>query len=122
MPDLPCYSTELQQVFLSLIRHACTALGKVEDFDHKPCIHISVTQLYDDLWVRFQHNGKAVSDQDQQYLFESFTAGENSSSQYEAEQRLSFTHFIVTEQHQGQIAVMSQDDQDTTFSIQLPLK
>jgi signal transduction histidine kinase len=35
---------------------------------------------------------------------------------------LSFTHFIVTEQHQGQIAVMSQDDQDTTFSIQLPLK
>ena len=122
LPDLPCYSTELQQVFLSLIRHACTALGKVEDFDHKPCIHISVTQLYDDLWVRFQHNGKAVSDQDQQYLFESFTAGENSSSQYEAEQRLSFTHFIVTEQHQGQIAVMSQDDQDTTFSIQLPLK
>jgi signal transduction histidine kinase len=72
--------------------------------------------------VRFQHNGKTVSDQDQQYLFESFTAGENSSSQYEAEQRLSFTHFIVTEQHQGQIAVMSQDDQDTTFSIQLPLK
>jgi len=122
LPDLPCYSTELQQVFLSLIRHACTALGKIEDLDHVPCIRISVTQLYDDLWVRFQHNGQSVSDQDQQYLFESFTADDSEASQYEAEQRLSFTHFIVTEQHQGQIAVMSEPDQETTFSIQLPLK
>ena len=87
-----------------------------------PCIRISVTQLYDDLWVRFQHNGQSVSDQDQQYLFESFTADDSEASQYEAEQRLSFTHFIVTEQHQGQIAVMSEPDQETTFSIQLPLK
>ena len=122
LPDLPCYSTELQQVFLSLIRHACTALGKIEDLDHLPCIRISVTQLYDDLWVRFQHNGQSVSDQDQQYLFESFTADDSEASQYEAEQRLSFTHFIVTEQHQGQIAVMSEADQQTTFTIQLPLK
>ena len=33
---------------------------------------------------------------------------------------LSFAHFIITEQHQGQIAVTSNKEDGTTFHIQLP--
>lgn len=122
LPDFTCYTTELQQVFLSLIRHACNALGRIEDDNYKPTIRITVTQLHDDLWVRFQHNGAIISAEDQQHLFESFTTTEETNSQRDADQRLSFTHFIITEQHHGQIAVMSDEDQGTTFSIQLPIK
>ena len=123
-PDLPefaCYSTELQQVFLSLIRHACSALGKVDDIDHIPSIRIVVTALYDDIWIRLHHNGEPVTSQDQKYLFESLTGPDNPDNQNSPEQRLSFTHFIITEQHNGQIAVMS-DKKETIFSMQLPTK
>ena len=122
LPDFACYTTELQQVFLSLMRHACNSLGRIEDDNHKPAIRIAVTHLYDDLWIRFHHNGVMISPDDQQYLFESFATAGETNNQYETDQRLSFTHFIITEQHHGQIAVISDEDQGTTFSIQLPIK
>jgi len=122
LPDFACYTTELQQVFLSLIRHACNALGRIEDDNHKPTIRIAVTRLHDDLWVRFQHNGATISAAHQQHLFESFSTSEETNSRHDADQRLSFTHFIITEQHHGQISVMSDENQGTTFSIQLPIR
>ena len=121
LPELPCYITELQQVFLSLIRHACSALGRVDDIDHIPTIRIAVTSLYNDIWIRFHHNGEAVSNEQQKYLFESVAEADIDSNQHSGGQRLSFSHFIITEQHQGQMAVMS-NNQETTFSIQLPTK
>jgi signal transduction histidine kinase len=63
-----------------------------------------------------------ISADDQQYLFESFATAGETNNQYETDQRLSFTHFIITEQLHGQIAVISDEDQGTTFSIQLPIK
>jgi nitrogen-specific signal transduction histidine kinase len=80
-----------------------------------------VTSLYDDIWIRFHHNGEAVSNEQQKYLFESVAEADIDSNQHPGGQRLSFSHFIITEQHQGQMAVMS-DNQETTFSIQLPTK
>jgi signal transduction histidine kinase len=35
---------------------------------------------------------------------------------------LSFCHFIIAEQHQGQIAVTCNENDGTTFHIQLPTK
>ena len=122
LPDFPCYTTELQQVFLSLIRHACAGLGQIDDIDHSPCIRIAVTQLYDDIWIRFQHNGETLSDEEQQYIFEPFASQDKHNDQKSMGQRLSFTHFIITEQHHGQIAVVSDNGNETIFSIQLPLK
>ena len=121
LPDFPCYTTELQQVFLSLIRHACAALGQIDDIDHSPCIRIAITQLYDDIWIRFQHNGETLSDEEQKYLFEPFASQDKNNDQKSISQRLSFTHFIITEQHHGQIAVVSDNGNETIFSIQLPL-
>ena len=139
LPELNCHVPELQQVFLSLFRYACHALGKVEDPGHTPTINIEISEFYEALWVRVQHNGLGISIEDQQYIFEPFFANENTSlagrdtasngvpnnrdkGHYGAADRLSFAHFIVTEQHQGQIAVTSDIEIGTTFHIQLPLK
>ena len=122
IPEIPCYVTEIQQVFLSLFRHSCYALGKVDDADHSPVINIEVTKFYDNLWVRIQHNGRGISLDEQKTIFEPYAANGDSSSAYNAGKRLSFAYFIITEQHQGQIAVTSAPDVGTTFHIQLPLK
>ena len=136
LPELNCHAPELQQAFLSLFRYACHALGKVEDPRTCPgTINIEISEFYEAIWVRVQHNGLGISIEDQQYIFEPFFANENTSCSsrmrvavpkhdeaLRAGDRLSFAHFIVTEQHQGQIAVTSDIEIGTTFHIQLPLK
>ncbi|MDG1818942.1 MAG: PAS domain S-box protein [Porticoccaceae bacterium] len=134
LPELNCHAPELQQAFLSLFRYACHALGKVEDPKHAPVINIEISEFYEAIWVRVQHNGLGISIEDQQYIFEPFFANENSvatandqpinhdNEHFSAGDRLSFAHFIITEQHQGQIAVTSDIEIGTTFHIQLPLK
>ena len=122
LPDIPCYITEIQQVLLSLFRHSCYALGNTDDLDHTPEINIKVTVSYDNLWLRIQHNGSCISLEEQKTIFEPFNQEEGSNSMLDAGMHLSFSHFIIAEQHQGQIAVTSNPDAGTTFHIQLPLE
>lgn len=122
LPDIPCYATELQQVFLSLFRHACHALGQVQKAGHTPIIRIQVMVCYDLLWIKVQHNGVGITNEEQQYIFEPFfTHTPGKAEDYDAGKRLSFSHFIITEQHQGQLAVTSDLNVGTTFHLQLPL-
>ena len=122
LPMIPCYVTELQQALLSLFRHAYDSLGRKEDASHSPVIKIIMNINYDSFWIKIQHNGVGLTDQEQMYLFEPFVAKDASAVSYDAGKRLSFAHFIITEQHQGQIAVTSDVDVGTTFHIQMLVK
>ena len=124
LPQIPCHPTELQQVFLSLFRHCCHALGNVDRPEHVPTITLQVNQFYDALWLKVQHNGVGISLEEQQMLFEPFftDSADMSDADYDAGRRLSYPFFIVTEQHRGQMAVTSDIEIGTTFHIQLLLK
>lgn len=121
LQEIPCYITEMQQVLLSLFRHSCYALDKIDDLDHEPQINIEVTNFYDNLCIRIQHNGKGISLEEQKSIFDPISEESNGGS-LDAGNRLSFSHFIVSEQHQGQMAVTSDPEIGTTFHIQLPLE
>lgn len=121
LPKIPCYTAELQQVFLSLFRHACHALGQMGDRDVKPKIRIEVMECYDALWIKVQHNGKGLSSEEQQYIFEPFFNKSVKQDSADASKRLSFSYFIITEHHKGQLAVTSDVNVGTTFHIQLQL-
>ena len=122
LPQIRCNVSELQQVFFSLFRHSFKSLEQVTRPDFKPAIRIDVIECYDALWIKVQHNGVGLSNVEQQYIFEPFF---NKTSVDEGEdigKRLSFSYFIVTEHHQGQLAVTSDVNVGTTFHIQLQLK
>ncbi len=121
LPEIPCLEAEMQQVFMSIFRHCCSAFVGVERESFNPTISIEVIEAYDNLWVKISHNGKGMSLDDQQFIFEPFfnNAGDQSA---EPAKRLSFTHFIITEQHKGEIAVTSDVNVGSTFHIQLPLQ
>ncbi len=121
LPLIPCYIAELQQVFLSLFRHACHALGQVQEKDHCPTIKIQVIECYEALWVKVQHNGVGIDYEEQQYIFEPFFNDRVTDEDFDAGKRLSFSHFIITEQHRGQLAVTSDLNVGTTFHLELPL-
>ena len=122
LPMIPCYVAELQHVFLSLFRHTYDALGVMKRPGHTPTIKIQMLVSYDYLWIRIHHNGLGLSNEEQMYLFEPFFRKDSPEVKYDANKRLSFAYFIITEQHQGQIAVTSDLNVGTTFHIQIPLK
>ena len=123
LPLVPCHATELQQVFLSLFRHCSHALGEMDRPDHRPTISLQANSFYDALWLKVQHNGRGMSLQEQQVLFEPLFTNSGSSAAEEGVEglRLSYPYFIVTEQHRGQLAVTSDTEIGTTFHIQLLL-
>ncbi len=58
-------------------------------------------------------------------LFDPFfseSPSSNANAEDDAGRRLSYPYFIITEQHQGQLAVTSDIDIGTTFHIQLLLE
>lgn len=123
VPLLPCYNIELQQAFLSLFRHAFDAIAEGQITSaNQPCIRIYISESCETLWIRINHNGKPLSDEDQMTLFEPFFSNDDAGQSVdEAGKRLSFAYFIITEQHQGHMAVTSDTESGTTFHMQLSL-
>lgn len=122
LPRVPCYVAELQQVFLSLLRHCCYAVGQaLERVDYQPAIRVELMECYDNLWIKIQHNGVGLTEDEQKYIFEPFFSQESPDDDYDAGKRLSFSHFIITEHHKGQMAVTSDVNVGTTFHIQIDL-
>jgi PAS domain S-box-containing protein len=123
-PSIPCYASEIQQVFLRLLRHAFHAIcEKVEkNSEYSPVIHVEVGEFYESAWIKIQHNGVGLSPEEQHDVFEPFFSNSSDRPACPVEHRLSYSHFIVTEHHKGHIAVTSGVDVGTTFHMQLPLK
>ncbi len=123
---LPCYITELQQVFLSLFRHACyachTAAQSADHTDYQPRIAVSLSELYGNLWIKIQHNGVGLTEEEQVSLFEPFFSNQPRAEDFDAGNHLSFSYYIITEQHQGHMAVTSNFATGSTIHMQLPLE
>ncbi len=122
LPSIPSYVSELQQVFLSLFRHACHSLGKAERENFNPKITVDVSEFYDSLWIKIQHNGRGLTNEEQQTIFEPFFQDITEETTGDVENRLSFSYFIITEHHHGNMAVTSDINVGTTFHIQLQLR
>lgn len=121
LPLLHCYPTELQQVMLNVIRHACYALDELSGQAIEPCIRLSVAREVDSLWITLAHNGAVLSDAEQVSIFEPSLSVILPQREVDAQKRLSFSYFIISEQHQGQMAVTSDVHSGTKFHIQLLL-
>nr|WP_183410944.1 ATP-binding protein [Litorivivens lipolytica] len=124
VPMIPCYASEMQQVFLRLLRHAYYAISQKaqQTSGYVPAINVEVGKFYEAVWVKIQHNGIGLSPEEQQDIFEPFFSNTSDRPASPVEHRLSYSHFIVTEHHKGHIAVTSGVDVGTTFHMQLPLR
>jgi PAS domain S-box-containing protein len=121
LPQIPCFPAELQQVFVRLMRNAFYALNdKSWDDNNKPWINIEIGKFFDSLWIKLQHNGKSLTEDEQLDIFQPFFALADRSS-FPVEKRLSYSYFIITDHHRGQMSVTSDDEHGTCFNIQLGL-
>lgn len=122
LPQIPCFPAELEQVFVRLMRNSFYALNaKTWGDNSKPWINIEIGEFYDSLWIKIEHNGKCLSANEQLDIFQPFFALTNHESTCPVEQRLSYSYFIITDHHRGQMAVTSDEQYGTCFNIQLAL-
>ena len=119
LPRIPCYNSELQQVFVRLLRNAFHSLNS--STQDNPAINIEISEFYDSLWIKIQHNGKALSPLEQEDIFQPFYSISEREPACPVEQRLSYSYFIITDHHDGQMSVTSDEKFGTCFNIQLPL-
>lgn len=124
LPRVAAYVTALQQVFVSLLRHSYQAL--VDGKPEQPRIRIEVMDNYGSILVRVNHNGRLLTADEQVLIFEPYHQGQESKAEdattdvaKDAGNRLSFSYYVITEQHQGHMAVTSDANSGTTFHIQL---
>lgn len=121
LPAIQCYPAELSQVFVRLLRSAFYSLNaKSWDTGEVPTIDIEISEFYESIWIKIHHNGKCLSADEQLDIFQPFYSLNNFSLTYPAEQRLSYSYFIITNHHQGQMSVTSVEEHGTSFNIKLP--
>lgn len=119
LPQILCYTAELEQVFIRLLRNAFHALN--HSGQANPYIKVEVSDFYDSLWIKVHHNGRVLNEQEQEDIFQSYFSLNSRPAACPVEQRLSYSYFIITNHHQGQMSVTSSEKFGTTFNIQLPL-
>lgn len=127
IPDIKCYSGQLNQAFMNLLANAIDALdesnqGKTyTEIEKNPnVITISTSADEDKVTIRIADNGPGMSQVVKSKLFKAFftTKPEGKGTGL----GLSISHQIITEKHSGQLHCISSPGKGAEFIIELPLE
>jgi hemerythrin-like metal-binding protein/PAS domain S-box-containing protein len=114
LPEIECLPMQLNQVFMNLLVNAAQAMG-----DERGRITIRSGVDGDRVWLEFADNGRGMSPEVQQRIFDPFyttkPVGQGTGL------GLSLSYGII-EQHCGSISVDSKPGRGTTFRIELPIR
>jgi signal transduction histidine kinase/CheY-like chemotaxis protein len=113
IPPILCFPGQLNQVFMNISNNAIHAI------DEKGTITISTKSDESTIAIRISDNGKGISKEVQEHIFEPFytTKGVGEGTGL----GLSISYGIITK-HNGSIEVESEIDKGTSFIIKLPIE
>ena len=120
-PDLTrveCTETELEQVFLNLLRNAAQAMSMDESASVDPRIVIRLSNAASGVRCEFEDNGPGISAEVRRRVFEPFYTTKPPG--IGTGLGLSVSYFIVTSGHGGKMWVESAPGAGTRFIIELP--
>lgn len=119
IPLVFCSETEIEQVFLNLLRNSAQAIAGAPEKIPDP--HIVMRMTAKDGWVRIEidDNGPGIPPEVLRRIFEPFfttkKTGEGTGL------GLSVSYFIITRGHGGRIYAGSNEEGGTRFTIELPV-
>lgn len=121
LPPVPCYISELNQVFLNLIVNAADAIAEVRKQDSSANGLIVVRTRSDGDWVEVEisDNGTGIPDEIQRRVFDPFFTTKEVGAG--TGQGLSLSHDVIVNKHCGEIKFTSKVGQGTSFILRLPL-
>lgn len=118
IPPVNCTETEMEQVFLNLLRNGAQALMSQKTPAQSPQIILRILSSPKKLRVEIEDNGPGIPEHQLHRIFEPFftTKQPNVGTGL----GLSVSFFIITNGHNGEISVKSEVGKGTTFVIELP--
>jgi signal transduction histidine kinase len=125
MADVPCISSEIEQVILNLLKNASQALTEYKsqkefDMDWYSQIQIYTRAKPNCVELIIEDNGPGMDDDTAKHIFEPFFTTKDVGMGTGL--GLSVSFFIITNHHAGQMRVESTLGAGTRFIITLPLK
>ncbi|MBN2429679.1 MAG: PAS domain S-box protein [Deltaproteobacteria bacterium] len=116
LPKVPCLDSEMEQVFLNLLRNSAQSLWAAERQD--PVIRIRTRKEKDQAIMEIEDNGAGITAEHKARIFEPFFTtkkpGEGTGL------GLSVSFHIVVQRHHGQMTLESEPGAWTRFRIELP--
>jgi len=118
LPMILCIRTEIQQVFLNLLKNAAQAMAEKTYESESPQIRIHTARAGDMVRVEVADNGPGMPDSVRKRIFEPFFTTKEVGTGTGL--GLSVSYFIVTNNHGGQMEVSARAGKGTRFIIKLP--
>ena len=121
LPEVPCISSEIEQVMRNLIRNAAQAIADDKNLSASPRIILRIKHdaQRNLVLIEVEDNGQGMDETVQRRVFEPFFTtkppGEGTGL------GLAVSYFLITVAHQGLMNVESEPGKGTIFSIRLPL-
>ena len=120
LPPVPCVATEIEQVILNLLKNAAQAMAERPTEDREPRITLRTRREGPWAVVEVEDNGPGMEEEVRRRVFEPFftTKGVGVGTGL----GMSVSYFIVTNNHRGELEVVSTLGEGCRFVIRLPLE
>ncbi len=118
LPVVPCQASKIQQVILNILANGAQAMQEAEIPDSRFIIRTYMDLSRDMACLEIADNGPGMDEKTRKHIFDPFfttkPAGVGTGL------GLSVSYFIVTENHNGEMAVESSPGKGARFIIRLP--
>jgi PAS domain S-box-containing protein len=118
LPKVNCTETEIEQVFLNLLRNAAQAMASAQSEVVDPRVVVRMKRREDRVVVEVDDNGPGMPPEVQRRAFEPFFTTKPPG--VGTGLGLSVSYFIITRSHDGLMSVESDPGVGTKFIIELP--
>ena len=120
LPRCECTETEIEQVFLNLLRNAAQAMTEANPPAAAPRISIRARAEDDRIVIDIADNGPGISAEHRKRIFEPFftTKASGAGTGF----GLSVSYFIVCKGHGGRMRVACPPEGGTVFTVEIPCR
>lgn len=118
IPLVACEATNIQQVFLNIVKNAAHALAEKQFADETPRLAIGIRADKRMVTVEIADNGPGMDEKTRKRIFEPFFTTKPVG--LGTGLGMSIAYFIIHDQHKGTIQVQSEPGKGATFTVRLP--
>jgi len=118
LPQIRCIKTEIEQVFLNIIKNAAYALFNNNEISADPMITISTYLRDEDIIIEIEDNGPGIPEIIKSRIFEPFFTTKDTKG---TGLGLSVSYFIISTNHKGKLYLDERKSDGAKFVIELPV-
>lgn len=122
LPLVPCFASEISQVFLNIIVNGAHAIEEFTEGGKRGMgkITLRTCQVGNSVQIQIQDTGGGIPQDIQDRVFEPFFTTKQRGKG--TGQGLAIAHRVVVDRHQGSLSFEAEKGRGTTFLIELPLE